>query len=81
MPTFWVPSSERFVDFIVSGLAYGLLPDQQSAPSVANGRMVNLVPDCHVRVKLFWHCWNLKSRLLEDLTLNLVQRAKTLLDE
>jgi LysR family transcriptional regulator (chromosome initiation inhibitor) len=81
LPTFWVPSSEKFVDFIVSGLAYGLLPDEQSAPSVSNGRMVDLVPDSHVPVKLYWHCWNLKSRLLEDLTQNLVQSAKVLLDK
>ena len=81
MPTFYVPSSEKFVDFIASGLAYGLLPDQQRSSSVKKGRMIDLASHSHVRVKLFWHCWNLKSRLLEELTQHFVQMAKTLLDQ
>jgi LysR family transcriptional regulator (chromosome initiation inhibitor) len=80
IPTHYVPSSEKFVDFIISGLGYGMLPDQQSAPSVQTGRMVDLAPDCHVPVKLYWHCWNLKSNLLEELTQHIIQRTKTLLE-
>ena len=81
IPIFYVPSSEKFVDFIASGLAYGLLPDQQISPSDRKSRMIDLVPNSHARVKLYWHCWNLKSPLLEDLTQYLGQSAKKLLEE
>jgi LysR family transcriptional regulator (chromosome initiation inhibitor) len=65
IPTNYVPSVEKFAEFIALGLAYGMLPDQQSTPLIGTGQMVDLSPDCHVPVKLYWHCWNLKSDLLK----------------
>ena len=81
IPTHYVPSFEKFAEFIALGLAYGMLPDQQSTPLVRTGQMVDLSPDCHVPVKLYWHCWNLKSDLLEKLTQHLNRKAKTLLEK
>jgi len=79
IPTHYVPSIEKYAKFIALGHAYGMLPDQQSAHLVSTGQMVDLSPDCHVSVKLYWHCWNLKSDLLEKLTQHLLREAKTLL--
>ena len=76
LPAHYLPSSTKFVDFIAAGLAYGMLPDQQSAGLVARGRLVNLAPGCQVPVKLYWHCWNLRSDLLEGLTRALVEGAR-----
>ena len=81
IPTNYVPSVEKFAEFIALGLAYGMLPDQQSTPLLRTGQMVDLSPDCHVSAKLYWHCWNLKSDLLEKLTQQLIRKAKTLLEE
>ena len=81
IPTNYVPSVEKFADFIGLGLTYGMLPDQQSTPLIRNGQMVDLSPDCHVSVKLYWHCWNLKSDLLEKLTQHLIRNAKKLLKQ
>jgi LysR family transcriptional regulator (chromosome initiation inhibitor) len=81
IPTNYVPSVEKFAEFIALGLAYGMLPDQQSTPLIGTGQMVDLSPDCHVPVKLYWHCWNLKSDLLKKLTQQLISKAKTLLEE
>ncbi len=78
-PTHYVPSAEKFTEFIQSGVGYGMLPDHQSAPSVRDGRLVDLAPGRHASVNLYWHCWNLKSNLLETMTRHLIQRAKTLL--
>ncbi len=75
LPAHYLPSSDQFVDFIASGLAYGMLPDQQSRALLKRGRLVDLAPGCHVPVRLYWHCWNLKSALLEDLTNVLVAGA------
>ncbi len=77
----YVPSVEKFSDFIALGLAYGMLPDQQSTPLVRTGRMLDLSPDCHVSVELYWHCWNLKSGLLAKLRQHLIHNAKKLLEQ
>jgi LysR family transcriptional regulator (chromosome initiation inhibitor) len=79
IPTNYVPSVEKFSDCIALGLAYGMLPDQQSMPLIQTGQIVDLAPDCHVSVKLYWHCWNLKSDLLEKLTQHLIRNAQKLL--
>jgi LysR family transcriptional regulator (chromosome initiation inhibitor) len=81
IPTHYVPSVEKYAEFIALGLAYGMLPDQQSTSLVRTGQIVDLSPDCHVPVKLYWHCWSLKSKLLNKFTQHLTLRAKTLLDE
>jgi LysR family transcriptional regulator, chromosome initiation inhibitor len=81
IPTHYVPSVEKFADFVALGLAYGMLPDQQGAPLAAAGQVVDLSPDHHIPVKLYWHCWNLKSDLLENLTTHLIRKAETLLQK
>jgi len=79
IPAHYVPSAGKFVDFIASGLTYGMLPDQQSCSLIRNGQVLDLAPHCHVAVKLYWHCWNLKSDLLEKMTRHLICKAKMLL--
>lgn len=80
IPINYVPSSEKFADFIAMGIGYGMLPRQQSEPFTQTGRLVDLAVGCSVSVKLYWHCWNLKSTLLEKLTRHLILKAQTLLD-
>jgi LysR family transcriptional regulator (chromosome initiation inhibitor) len=75
LPAHYLPSSEKFVDFIAGGLAYGMLPDQQSGDLLKQGRLVDLAPGGHVAIELYWHCWNLRSDLLEGLTRELVEGA------
>lgn len=81
MPAHYVPSSEKFAHFIESGFGYGMLPDQQGRPLEKTGRILDLAPGCSVAVKLYWHCWNLESRLLTKLTRTLVNSAKLLLEQ
>ncbi len=80
IPTNYVPSAEKFVDVIAMGLGYGMLPRQQSKPFTGSGRFIDLAPGHHIPVKLYWHCWNLKSKLLVEFTRQLILGAKTLLD-
>jgi LysR family transcriptional regulator (chromosome initiation inhibitor) len=80
MPVNYIPSAERFVDFVLSGLGYGMLPFQQSEPYLRNGRLIDVAPGYNVPVRLYWHCWNLKSELLVTFTKQLTSRAKMLLD-
>ncbi len=81
IPTHYVPSVEKFADFITMGLAYGMLPDHQSSPLLRAGKIIDLSSNCHVPVKLYWHCWNIKSDLLEKFTQYLIRNAKILLEE
>lgn len=64
-PAHFVPSSEKFVECISSGYGYGMLPDLQAGEMMEEGGLVDLFPGNAVTVELFWHCWNLKSDLLE----------------
>ncbi|MBM9605315.1 LysR family transcriptional regulator ArgP [Desulfopila inferna] len=81
LPVNYIPSAEKFVDVIARGIGYGMLPFQQSEPFIRTGRLVDLAPDYVVPVKLYWHCWNLKSKPLIRFTQQLIFRAKTLLDK
>lgn len=80
IPANYVPSAEKFADFIAMGLGYGMLPRQQSEPFTGNGRLIDLAPGHNIPVKLYWHCWNLKSKLLIKFTRQLTLGAKALLD-
>ena len=66
--THYVPSVEKFAEFITKGLAYGALPEQQSKRLIDAGKLIDLLPCVKLQVDLYWHCWNLKSNLLEKLT-------------
>lgn len=77
LPLNYVPSVEKYAEFLTLGIAYGMLPDQQSRSLV---NLVDAAPDYHVTVKLYWHCWSLRSNLLEKFTRQLVCQAKTLID-
>jgi LysR family transcriptional regulator (chromosome initiation inhibitor) len=79
-PVNYIPSAEKFMDGIAIGIGYGMLPFQQAKPLIRTGRLVDLAPDYVVPVKLYWHCWNIKSKPLMKFTQQLIFRTKTLLD-
>lgn len=68
IPAHYIPSSERFPECMVEGLGYGLLPYQQSRPHIQKGQLIDLSPGHTLQVKLYWHCWNLKSERLNKLS-------------
>lgn len=80
IPTHYVPSIEKFAEFITVGLAYGMMPDRQCIPLIRAGKMIDLAPDNPLPVKLYWHCWSLNSKFLNRFTQQLTIKAKTLLD-
>jgi LysR family transcriptional regulator (chromosome initiation inhibitor) len=80
LPVNYIPSAEKFMDGIATGIGYGMLPFQQAEPLIQTGRLMDLAPDYVVPVKLYWHCWNIKSKPLIAFTRQLILRAKTLLD-
>jgi LysR family transcriptional regulator (chromosome initiation inhibitor) len=60
----FMPTSEGFVDAVVAGMGWGMVPDVQAEPLLRAGRLVNLAPDRIVDVPLFWQQWKLDSPAL-----------------
>ena len=77
----YVPSSEKFAWIIASGFGYGMLPDQQALEMLHDGRLVDLCPNDHIRVNLYWHRWNILSPIIEALSKCLEQGAGKFLRE
>ncbi|WP_020674976.1 LysR family transcriptional regulator ArgP [Geopsychrobacter electrodiphilus] len=74
----YVPSPEAFADAIYRGLAYGAIPDLQSKAWLDKGELVEVIPQ-QENVRLYWHCWNLSSELLNELGECLREVAKDVL--
>ncbi len=79
LPLHYIPSSERFVDVVAQGLAYGMIPLPQARQHLADGRLVDLAPGRAVPIRLYWHCWGLRTRLLDALTHHVVSHAQQVL--
>ncbi|MDX6363408.1 MAG: LysR family transcriptional regulator, chromosome initiation inhibitor, partial [Streptomyces sp.] len=60
----FVPTSEGFVDAVVAGMGWGMVPVVQAGPLLRAGRLVLLAPDRTVDVPLYWQQWKLDSPAL-----------------
>ncbi len=74
--TFYVPSTELFLDFIQAGFAYGAMPSQQSREPLQQKLIIELTSKDRVNVSLYWHCWNLDSKLLRQFSEQIVTGFK-----
>ena len=80
-PRHYVPSSEKFVDMAVLGLAYGLIPAHQARPHLDSGALVRLAPQKALDVVLYWHSWDLESDLMSAVQRRLLQQAERSLEK
>ena len=78
-PTFYLPSTESYGHFVAEGRCWGILPEQQSDPLAAGGRILNLSPGHWVDVVLYWHSWNRKSALMTEFTRRFASEARRFL--
>jgi len=74
-PRHHVPDSERFVDFVLGGAGYGLVPHLQAEAHLRAGRLVDLAPGNPLLVPLSWHCWAVPSALLAAVEAALAEAA------
>lgn len=63
------PSSEGFLKAVLAGLGFGLLPELQMQPYIANGELIDLAPGYHLDTPLYWHHWLAESPQLKQLRL------------
>ncbi|WP_299378155.1 LysR family transcriptional regulator ArgP [uncultured Kiloniella sp.] len=78
-PHHLIPACDGFVDALVKGFAYGLIPNQQGQPYIDSGDLVSIDPDHKIPVPLYWHIWNLHTDIMKGLTKALVSEAKRVL--
>jgi LysR family transcriptional regulator (chromosome initiation inhibitor) len=64
----FVPSSEGQVRAVLAGWGVSVVPELLTRGLIAQGRLVNVAPQASVPVQLYWHCWNLQSEVLDQLT-------------
>lgn len=67
-PRHYVPASHDFGDAIRLGLGWGLIPEIQCGPDIADGRLVELAPDRPHDVPLYWQRWKTASEVLDILS-------------
>lgn len=78
-PAHYVPSATEYFRFALRGAGCGMIPDLQSEDARASGDLVEVVAGQTYTVDLFWHCWNIDSRLLKRFTNALVREGGRLL--
>lgn len=80
IPCHFLPSTEKFVDYITSGIAYGVLMDQQCDQLIKEKKLVELFPSVTIDVNLYWHRWNLSSKVIDGFSKVLIRNAKLMLN-
>ena len=64
----FVPSSEGQVRAVLAGWGASVVPELLVRRQLESGQLLNLAPTAALPVNLYWHCWNLDSPLLDELT-------------
>ena len=75
-PRHYVPASTEFVRAAELGLGWGMLPDLQSQPLLADGRLVVLAEAGAMDVPLFWQQWSVESSTLAAVAATLATAAR-----
>jgi len=78
-PFHYVPASDPYVQAIRLGLGYGMLPQEQCAALLDSGELVDLTPQLHVDVPLYWHAWRIQPPRIERMGAALVEAARAVL--
>jgi LysR family transcriptional regulator (chromosome initiation inhibitor) len=76
----FVPSSEGQVRAVLASWGVSVVPELLARGLLAQGRLVNVAPKTSVPVQLYWHCWNLDSAVLDQLSGALTRAAREALE-
>ena len=68
LPRHTLPSTHAFVTAALEGMGWGLHPQALIAPQLANGQLVELVPNTPLDVPLYWQETRAASILLDGLS-------------
>jgi len=80
-PCHTIRSSEAFVDLTLASGAYSFNSTFSVEQHLQSGRLVDLLPEHRVQVPLYWHCWQLGGEMMKQLTLQIVQYSRHVLNQ
>lgn len=72
----FVPSSEAQVRAVLAGWGVSVVPALLAQPLIDNGQLFNIAQGHELAVRLYWHCWNLESEVLDSMTQALIAAGK-----
>jgi LysR family transcriptional regulator (chromosome initiation inhibitor) len=75
-PRLTLPLPHSFIEGTRLGLAYSLIPESMVTSALRTGELVNLCPDTHIDLTLYWHHWRSESKLMRELTEALAKGAQ-----
>ena len=78
-PRHYIPASDPYMQAIVLGLGWGMLPELQMRGLRERGALVDIAPTRPVDVALYWHAWKVQSPRMERLSKALVAQARRIL--
>lgn len=78
-PQHFVPASDPYLQAVVHGLGWGMLPELQMGSLRERGVLVDLAPNRAIDVALYWHAWKVQSPRMERLSRTLVAQARGML--
>ena len=64
----FMPSSEGQVRAVLAGWGVAVVPRLLTQGLLDQGLLVNIAPAFSLPIQLYWHCWNLRSEVLDALT-------------
>lgn len=74
-PRHFIPSSAEFVHAIELGMGWGMVPEMQATPGLADGALVALGSGTPIELPLYWQRWNLRSPVLDQLSAIVAEEA------
>ncbi|ROZ79195.1 ArgP/LysG family DNA-binding transcriptional regulator [Ramlibacter sp. WS9] len=63
-----LPGPEAQMRAVMAGWGAGVVPELLATPGLEQETLVDLLPGFRLSVPLYWHCWQLESEVLEQLT-------------
>jgi LysR family transcriptional regulator (chromosome initiation inhibitor) len=79
--TYILPSSPGFVRACLDGVAWGMNPAQMVDGLIAEGRLVELIPETPLNKPLYWHCSRMVADPLNRFTQHVIEAAEKHLDQ
>lgn len=76
LPRHTLPSAHAFATAALAGMGWGMHVHDMVAPYLADGRLVELVPDSALDVPLYWHQARAASAVLQGLSARVLEAAK-----
>ena len=71
----FVPSSEGQMRAVLAGWGVSVVPRLLTEGLMQQGALVDVAPRYSLPIQLYWHCWNLESEVLDELTSDIKDAA------